>query len=702
MIRNISLAVIAFAAVLAYAQAVVGLASSVDYLWLGAKWSQVPKFPGDVGVVTLSFYVSSQYVDVTISLDPKCGYVAPLEDVRLPSAGPGVVSANLKVLAYALNVTCPANAIFNARYKAVGGSLTDGVTNVEYVSLYVPPYPTYDVSARGTAYLGMPSRITLVFKSPYSTASTATVQGQGVRVLSPSGQFSVNGTYAEVPLVVIADSPSASLVVSVQSRDWLGNPVALTYTVPIAAAPAPPSVMYVSPTALSLNKYNKVNVTIQLPVEADGTAVIAAAGAVMPQSSITIPISRGRGYAVLEVYPVSSVVTFTAQVTYQVAGVAKTEQISASAATQQTIGGLAKVEVRPPRLMAGVANNVTLSVSAPGAFNVSVAVANAAVDKPQPYYFGGVDKATASLLVTPLSSQPVTFTVTVYHSAGTDQYTITLPVTSASIFTVIPNPSLVKSGGNRTVVVTVINSGDVAVQKAVVTISPATSNVVASTYTFQLGRVAPLESVQLPISFIVPATYSGAVAFTYNIIYTTELGTTGSSQGTFYLQALQSPAVNVTSVTVVPQFPEARRTFYISVTVVNKGFAPVTNLQVEASPPRGIRPVTAPIYFAGQLDPQQTANIPLSFNATAPGQYQIPLVISYTDQYGNFYTIPYTVTVTVSNGTRLFGTIRQGTPIQGGSSQPGQGGTIVGAGVAMVVAAAVVAVLYMRRRAKRS
>ena len=407
----------------------------------------------------------------------------------------------------------------------------------------------------------------------------------------------------------------------------------------------------------------------------------------------------------LEVYPVSSVVTFTAQITYQVAGVAKTEQISASAATQQTVGGLAKVEVRPPRLMAGVANNVTLAVSAPGAFNVSVAVANAAVDKPQPYYFGGVDKATASLLVTPLSSQPVTFTVTVYHSAGTDQYTITLPVTSASIFTVIPNPSLVKSGGNRTVVVTVINSGDVAVQKAVVTISPAASNVVASTYTFQLGRVAPLESVQLPISFIVPATYSGAVAFTYNIIYTTELGTTGSAQGTFYLQALQSPAVNVTSVTVVPQFPEARRTFYISVTVVNKGFAPVTNLQVEAQPPRGIRPVTAPIYFAGQLDPQQTANVPLSFNATAPGQYQIPLVISYTDQYGNYYTIPYTVTVFVTNGTRLFGPgARQGAPTQGGPGQASPSGAAPALAVAGVAIAAVVAaaIWYMRRRGRKT
>jgi len=48
------------------------------------------------------------------------------------------------------------------------------------------------------------------------------------------------------------------------------------------------------------------------------------------------------------------------------------------------------------------------------------------------------------------------------------------------------------------VVVTVINSGDVAVQKAVVTISPASPSLLAPTYTFQLGRLAPLDSAQSP------------------------------------------------------------------------------------------------------------------------------------------------------------------------------------------------------------
>jgi hypothetical protein len=251
----------------------------------------------------------------------------------------------------------------------------------------------------------------------------------------------------------------------------------------------------------------------------------------------------------------------------------------------------------------------------------------------------------------------------VYHAAGTDQYTVNLPVSSSSIFTVLPTPSLVKSGGNRTVVVTVINSGDVAVQKAVVTISPASASLLAPTYTFQLGRLAPLDSAQLPISFIVPATYSGTLAFTYNIIYTTELGTVGTAQGTFYLQALQTPAINITSVSVVPTVPQPRGTFYVSITVVNKGFTSVTNLQVEAK----------------------------------PGQYNIELVVTYTDNYGNLYTIPYTVTVTVSNSTR-FGPPRPGATTRPAAAQEPTFSWLYIGGAAAAVAAAVGGFLYVRRR----
>ncbi|MEZ0320082.1 MAG: hypothetical protein ABWK05_08860 [Pyrobaculum sp.] len=691
------------AAALGLAQAIV-MTPNVDYLWLGAKWAQIPKYPGDSGVLSLSFYLSAQYVDVSIDINPRCPWLIPLEVARLPSAGPGVVTASIKVGVSALNVTCPVGVYLKASYKASGSSLTDGMEKVEYAEVYIPPYPTAQVSVKGAALIGMPTTLTLVVTSPYLLTGTATLQGQGLRVLSPTGPVMLNGTKAEIPIVVIADGQSPSLTVNIMSRDWLGNPVALAYTTTVSAAPPPPAVLSLSPPVLYANKHNAVNVTIQLPVLANGTAVLTATGGVMPQSSITFPIINGRGVAAVYVYPVSSVVTFTATATYQAGPVYRTEQVSASAAVQQALGGASKVEVVPGKLIAGLTNNVTILVAARGAFNVSVTVSNGATDKPMPYFFGGVDKASASLLVTPLSAQPVTFTINVYHSAGVDQYTVSLPVVSASIFTVLPTPSLVRAGGNRTVVLTVINSGDVAVQKAVVTVSPGSSSVVASTYTFQIGRLAPLDGVQLPISFIVPATFSGAVPFTYTIIYTTELGTTGTIQGSFYIQALQTPAVNITSVSVVPATPEPRRTFYISMAIVNKGFSSVTNLQVEAKTPRGIRPVTSPIYFVGQLDPQQTATVPLSFNATAPGVYEVEFTVSYTDQYGNFYTIPYKLTITVANSTRFFGPGVASTrlPTQQAQREPTTGVPTIGIVVAAAVAATAAALIYTRRRKKQA
>ena len=193
-------------ALLAYSQAIVGLTPAVDYLWLGVKWAQLPKFPGDVGVLSLSFYVSSQYVDVSISLTPKCAYLTPLETVRLPSAGPGVVSVTLKVSASALNVTCPATVDIKATYKVSGSSLVDGMEKVEYADVYIPPYPAANVTAGGVAYLGLPRTINLTVSAPYSLVGVLTLQAQGARVLSPAGPVYVAGAVSTVPITLIADT----------------------------------------------------------------------------------------------------------------------------------------------------------------------------------------------------------------------------------------------------------------------------------------------------------------------------------------------------------------------------------------------------------------------------------------------------------------------------------------------------------------
>ncbi|ABP50653.1 conserved repeat domain protein [Pyrobaculum arsenaticum DSM 13514] len=689
---NMRAVVIIVAAWFVLAQVSV-FAPSVDYLWLGARWAQLPKFPGDVGVLALSFYTSAELVDVAVSIDPKCQHLVALDSATMASAGPGVVTASVRVVAKELNRTCPANVVINARYKRTTSGLEDGITKVEYAEVFIPPYPAYNLSTRGAVLLGFPSNITLVVENPYAFTSSLSLQGQGARVASPIGSVKIGGSRAEIPVVVVAEATTASLLVTIQTKDWLGEPVSLTYSVPLFATPPPPPILAISPAVLSQNKFNSVNITVILPVVADGVATISVAGAAAPRSAISVPIKAGKGSAVVDVYPIGGAVTFTAQVAYSVGGVSKVDQVSATAAVQQEAEGASAVEVKPNRLVAGVANNVTLLVRAPGPFNVSVTVSNAAVDKPAPFRFGGVGEAAARLVVTPLAAQPVVFTITVRHSGGVDQYTVTLPATSASIFTVTPMPSLVKAGGNRTVVVKLVNSGDVAIERAVVTITPATGDVAAPSYTFQIGRLAPLESAELPISFLVPVTQGGAVAFTYNIVYVTELGASGTAQGAFYVQVYQVPAVNISSVVVTPPRAEVGKPFYITVTVLNEGFVPAINLQLRASAPEGVKPVANPYYFAGRLDPQASTAIPLSFNATAPGRYDIELTLTYIDRFGNPYTVPYTVTVEVANTTAPL-TLAPAT----GSTAPTQSGGWI---IATILAVAVLAVMFYFALRKR-
>jgi len=674
----------------AAAQAVAPPAGAVDYLWLGVRWKSLPKFPGDVGLLSASFYVSEQHVDVTVSLSPLCRHLSPIESARMPSAGPGVVDVTLRVRALALNVTCPSAVQISSGHRLAGTVLASGMTRVEYENIYVPPYPAANITVSGAAYLAVPSTVVLVIESPYAITGQLVVQGQGARILSPPGPVRVNGTRASVPVTLIADSPSALLFAIIESRDWLGSPVTISHAAPVPVLPAPPPALRISPEVLRANTLNLVNVTLVLPVAANGTALIAVSGAATPLSSIIVPIAGGRGSVALDVYPIADAVTFAAQVTYYVGGIPVTDRASVTAAVRREPGGLARVDVRPARLVAGASNNITITVAAPGRFNVSVSVLNAASSVAMPYRFGGTNEASGGLLVTPLSGQPVALDITVSHERGVEQYTVTLPVLSSSIFIVTPRPPLVRSGENCTVNVTITNAGDVAIRQAVITISPASTSVTAPTYSFRAGALAPLESITVPVSFAVPASFSGTVAFAYTIVYTVEPGVVGTAQGTFHLQALQVPVLDVVSVSITPAEIAPGAIFYISATVANRGFVAAGGVQAESRTPRELIPVAQPVYFIGQLDPQQTASASFSFRAARPGRYSVRLVVTYYDQYGGVHAIERDVTVLVSNATLL-------------PPKPPHGGAQMGWGTAAgaTAAATAVALAITLRRWKR-
>jgi hypothetical protein len=688
---SLAVLVVACLALRAAAQAAAPPAGAVDYLWLGVRWESLPKFPGDVGLLSVSFYVSEQHVDVTVSLFPLCRHLSSLESARMPSAGPGVVKAVLKVRALALNVTCPSAVQISSGHRLAGTVLASGMTRVEYEDIYVPPYPTANITVLGAAYLAVPGTVALVIEGPHAIAGQLVVRGQGARILSPPGPVRVNGTRASVPVTLVADSPSALLSVAIESRDWLGSPVTISRDVPVPVLPAPPPVLRISPEVLRANTLNRVNATLTIPVAANGTALITVSGAAAPLSSITVPVTGGRGSVILDVYPIADAVTLTAQVTYHIGGIPVTDRASVTAAVRREPGGLARVDVHPARLVAGAFNNVTITVAAPGRFNVSVSVLNAASSVAMPYRFSGINEASGSLPVIPLSGQPVALDIAVSHERGVEQYTVTLPVLSSSIFIVTPRPSLVRSGENCTVNVTIMNAGDVTIRQAVITISPASASVAAPTYTFRAGALAPLESITVPVSFAVPASFSGTIAFTYTIVYTVEPGVVGTAQGTFHLQALQVPVLDVVSVSITPAEIAPGAVFYISATVANRGFVAAGGVQAEARTPRELIPVAQPVYFIGQLDPQQTASASFSFRAARPGRYSVMLVVTYYDQYGGVHAIECDVTVLVSNATLL-------------PPKPPHGGAQMGwgtaAGATAVAAAAALAITLRRRKRK--
>jgi len=120
-----------FSAVLLSAQAAV-FQPVTDFLFLGAQWVDVPKFPGDFGLLKLSFFMADQHVDVSVSLS-RCGLYA--EPVRSPSAGPGVYEAILKVRADRLGVSEGCTAVFRSRYVYKSGALSGGVEKVEYAEV---------------------------------------------------------------------------------------------------------------------------------------------------------------------------------------------------------------------------------------------------------------------------------------------------------------------------------------------------------------------------------------------------------------------------------------------------------------------------------------------------------------------------------------------------------------------------------------
>ncbi len=669
-----------------------GDCSALQLTLLNAQWTTLPQYDGSSAVLALTFYSSCTYHAVTFALQPQCPYAAPGQPSFVQTiAANSIFTVQMQLYANKLNVTCPLNVIVDAQYGADFSHVLDA-TGVYSLTAFIPPYPVFSASLQGAAYVGLPGELSLQISDPYSFPAQISVSGQSVAVLSPTAPVALQNS-SSIPIAVVPYSTSATLVVTIRSQDYLGEPVSYTYTLPIPVVQPPPPTISISPDVLYQGRANQVVLTVNVPFKANGTAVVSISGASSPTAPVTVPINNGIGTAELSITPFGSTVIFQAYVTYAVQGFQQSAQISATVEAVQPTSALADLSVSPQMLIANAANNVTITIIAPGNFSAAITVSGASASVPMPAYVSGAGKATYSLVLYP-TSQQVTISATVQTSAGIEQYTANLPVISSNIFLVAPVPTSVEAGGNRTVVVKLVNQGNVPVEKGVLVVAPASgSPALMGTVVYNFSSLPPLGYVEVPISFVVPAGQTGSLPFQYTVYYITPLGS-GQAQGLFYVQSFQRPSLLISSVTVTPQRPQLGQPLFISATIINNGFVPVNNLQVSLEAPQGLIPIASALNYIGNLSPQQSQTATFSLNATKPGRYNVTLVVSYQDQYGNVYSETVQLPVIVGgNITNLAGGFTTARPTPSADLS-----TTLATIAVVVVAAVLVAIGVWRRR----
>lgn len=667
--------------------------STVQLTLLHVQWTSLPQYNGSSATVALTFYSSCEYHAVTFTAQPQCPYLSAGMPTFVQTISPNAVfTVPIQLYVRGWNTTCPINVVAYAQYGSDYSHIL-GAAGVYGFNLYVPPYPTFAASASGEAYLGLPSAVNLTIYNPYRYPARITLSGQSSAVLSPSGPVAVADT-TSLPVVVVPYSTSAVLLVTVRSQDYLGNPVEANYAVPLAVAQPPPAAMDVSPSTLYLNQLNNVTITIKAPFRANGTAAVIVSGASLGASPVVVPITNGVGKTTISLIPIASPVVFQASVAYYVMGFQQSASASASVQAVQPSSATAEFYVSPQILIANAPNNLTITIRARGPFSASVTVGGASAGVPMPLYLSGVGEIRRSLVVYPTSPQ-VSVTVTIQTGGGLQQYTAYLTAASANIFLAVASPPVVRAGGNRTITVRLINEGNIPVERGVLVVTPASSSVLMGTAVFNFSSLRPLDSVQFPLSFLVPAGAAGALAFQYTVYYTTPTGS-GQAQGAFYVQSVQLPSVLITSASVAPQSTTAGSPFFVSLTVVNNGFLPVNNLQIEVRPPAALIPLTQTLSYIGGLATQQSQTATFSFNATEPGRYSLPVVVSYQDQYGNSYAQTVYVNVTVA-GNPTGGSLRTSS-----TSAPGGAANYAAAAAASAAAVALIIVGIWRSGRKSS
>jgi len=657
MPRHLILLIIS--AVLLSAQATV-FQPAVDFLFLGAQWVDVPKFPGDFGLVKLSFFLADQHVDVSVSLS-RCGLYA--EPVRSPSAGPGVYEAIFKVRADRLGVSVGCTVVFRSRYVYKSGALSGGVEKVEYAEVYVPPYPSPQVAAVGGLTIGVKGRILLRVWDSFRYNGTVEVSAVGARLYGPVTFRGDLGNFS-APLEVAPLDFSASLTVTIRARDALGREVVVARQVPLSVKPRPTPIVVVEHRQWVPSGCSTVGLRVMYPMPVNGTvyAMGTSAGLENGDTHIWPTVCASGPYVVIPV---------TVQL-----DTGAVDRVELQLPVYQTQPMLS-VSAKPTVLVMNDINKVVVKIRGAGAVEGVIAVSGGVVLGQHPVPFFGVDAAEVVLNVIP-TSPVVTLDVSM---AGVGRTTINLVASQRAPVEVGVDPAEVPSGGRETVRIHVrprVNASEVAV-----TLYPV-SGVVFPQRTVYLGAGGV---VDLPVE--VPADVVGNVAIGYKVSYVLTSGVSGEYVGTLYLVALQRPVLLIDA-SVTPERPGAGDPFYLAVRLYNSGGVEARDVRLNAS---GVKVVRAPSPL-GAVAPQTSRDALFTLVAERPGTYTVTVTATYFDRLGRLYTAQRTITVVINS--------TEAAPTRTAVASSTQSDQLLAVAAVVAVGVALVALGVWRGRAGRS
>jgi len=657
MPRHLILLIIS--AVLLSAQGVV-FQPAVDFLFLGAQWVDVPKFPGDFGLLKLSFFLADQHVDVSVSMS-RCGLYA--EPVRSSSAGPGVYEAVLKVRADRLGVSEGCTVVFRSRYVYKSGALSGGVEKVEYAEVYVPPYPSPRVAAVGGLTIGVKGRVLLRAWDSFRYNGTVEVSAVGARLYGPVTFRGDLGNFTALLEVAPLDF-SASLTVTIRTRDALGREVVVTRQVPLSVKPRPTPIVVVEHRQWIPSGCSTVGLRVMYPMPVNGTVYAMHTSATL---------ERGEAYIWPRVCASGPYVVIPVTVQLDTGAV---DRVELQLPVYQTPPMLS-VSAEPTVLVMNDINKVVVKIRDPGVVEGVITVSGGIVLGQHPVPFFGVDAVEVVLDVIP-TSPVVTLDVSV---AGVGRTTINLVASQRAPVEVWVEPAEVPSGGRETVRIYV--RPRVNVSEVVVMLYPV-SGVVFPQRTVYLGAGGV---VDLPVE--VPADVVGNVAIGYRASYVLASGVSGEYAGTLYLVALQRPVLLIDA-SVTPERPGVGDPFYLAVRLYNSGGVEARDVRVNAS---GVKVVRAPSPL-GAVAPQTSRDALFTLVAERPGTYTVTVTATYFDRLGRLYTAQRTITVVVNS--------TEAAPTRTAATASAQSDQLLAVAVVVAVGVALVALGVWRGRAGRS